>query len=83
MPTDKFAVRLVLIVLAIVTFVSLAALIACVFTDRDATDYLKGAFQMSLAALIGVIAATRTSTEPQQVQVANEPTDPVPVEPAG
>lgn len=80
MASDKFAVRVVIVVASIVALASLAAMIVMGLTHQQVPDNIDRAFATAFGSLIGVIAATRTDT--QAVNVVNPPTDPVPVEPA-
>jgi hypothetical protein len=81
MPSDKFSVRAVVIVLAIVAIGSLAAMVGLTIVHQQVPDSIDRAFTLSLGALIGVLAQTRTGGQPaQDVNVVNEPANPVPVE---
>lgn len=82
MPTDKFSVRAVIIVLALISLGSLAAMIGLALLSREQEANIHDAFVFSTGALIGVIARTSTNEDhPQDVNVVNPPTDPVVVNP--
>jgi hypothetical protein len=79
-PSDRFAVRVVIIVASIVALASLAAMILMGLAHQQVPDNIDRSFSTAFGALIGVIAATRT--DPQPVNVVNGPDEAVPVDPA-
>lgn len=79
--SDAFAVRVVTVTLAIVTLGVLAAVAFLSFTQTAIPDPLTRIGDVSLGALVGILAATRTSGA-QPVEVVNEADQPVPVDDA-
>jgi len=79
MPTDKFAVRLVIATFAIIALFSLAAMTVLAFRHQTIPRALDGAFTFTTGALVGVIAKT-TTTEPfgPESQVVEAPAVVVP-----
>lgn len=76
--SDAFAVRVVTVTLAVVTLGVLAAVAFLSFTQTAIPDPLTRIGDVSLGALVGILAATRTSAQP--VEVVNDPDQPVPVD---
>lgn len=80
MSSDNFSVRVVVCVLGVGVLIGLVAMAYLSFTGTAIPDPLDRLTTLMAGALIGVLA--KTSTAAEQVQVVNEPDQPVPVEPA-
>lgn len=80
MNADAFAVRVVTVTLAVTTLGVLAAVAFLSFTGTAIPDPLTRIGDVSLGALVGILAATRTGTS--DVTVVNPPESPVQVEEA-
>jgi hypothetical protein len=77
--SDSFAVKVVVCTLAIVTLGVVASVAFLSFTTTAIPDPLTRIGDVSLGALVGILAATRTSGA-QPVEVVNEADQPVPVD---
>lgn len=63
MPSDKFTIRAVILVSAVVALASLAAMIVMALAHQRVPDNLDRAFTLSFGSLIGAIAKTSTHEE--------------------
>lgn len=79
--SDSFAVRVVVVTLALISVGGAITLGALAFSEKAIPDQLDRLIAGAVGALVGLIAATRTgATETQPVQVVNEgPAEAVPV----
>lgn len=76
---DRKVVLAVVVGLIAATLTATLGLIFLAATGETVPDGLVPIATGALGALAGLLASTRTSDQPQPVQVANEPGDPVPV----
>lgn len=85
--TDRFTVRVVVCVLGIGVIGGLAALAFLASTQTPIPDQLDRLITFLAGGLASVLATTRSPAQPgeaippQDVHVANESTDPIPVDP--
>lgn len=79
--TDRFTVRVVVCVLGIGVLGGLAALAWLAFTGTPIPDQLDRLITFLAGGLASVLATTRSTSTPEQVVVANEAENPVPVDP--
>ena len=79
--TDQRTVRIVLYTLAFVLVASVAGELGLAFLERAIPDQIDRLANIALGAVASILV--RTSSEPQEVQVMNQPADPVPVDDAG
>lgn len=80
MTSDNFAVRVVVVTLALGTLGSLASISYLAFTGTAIPDQLDRLAFLIAGAIVGTLA--RTSSGAEQVEVVNTPADPVQVEQA-
>lgn len=73
MPSDKFAVRLVVLVFAVLAIGSFTAMVALALMHRAQVENFNRAFIGSTGVLAGVLART-TTTEPHAEPVVEAPT---------
>lgn len=78
MSSDHFSVRVVVVALAVSTLGGLGVIAALAVMEQPIPDQLDRLVTLLAGALIGILA--RTSSSPERVEVANDPSNPVPVE---
>ena len=82
MTSDHFAVRVVVVTIAAGAIIGLVAVGYLATTGTTIPDQLDRLVTLFAGALIGVLARTSSVDDTQQVQVMNEPAEPIPVEEA-
>lgn len=78
--SDSFAVHVVVVTIAAGAVIGLIVVGYLATTGTAIPDQLDRLVTLFAGALIGVLARTSSSSDAQQVQVVNQPADPVPVE---
>ena len=81
--TDKGTIRIVVVALSLAALGGEVALALLVWSKVPAAELavVAGLAGQALGALTGMLISTRS--DPQEVTVSNEPSDPIPVEEAG